>query len=223
MELCSNCFKQIPKEYPFCPYCGCPTIEVGLKQCTSGHIIYETCRTCPFCSQITNLGKSCLQKETRHNHATEILPASPTEVIPPADRTVIEDRIDDQTRVEFTAVSDQTRIDDTTTLPTPSPLFFAWLVFIDDEGKPIHDIRLTLEKTLIGKGADADIRLNNDFASKLHALIYIEAGQFFINDLGSTNHTWLNEKKITKEKLNDGDRICIGHQPMMFKTVTRNS
>jgi hypothetical protein len=146
------------------------------------------------------------------------------------DKTVLEGETDDKTRVEtMTGYPDKTVMEDEadkTILDKekgePPPPFFAWLVYIDEEDKPLQDIRLTRQKTVIGKSADADIQLNDQFASKLHAVIHFEKGKFFISDLGSSNHTWLNEKKIMNEELNDGDKIRVGHQNIIFKRVRRN-
>lgn len=146
------------------------------------------------------------------------------------DKTVFESETDDKTRMEtMTGYPDKTVMEDEedkTILDEgkgePLPPFFAWLVYIDEEDKPLHDIRLTRQKTVIGKSADADIQLNDQFASKLHAVIHFEEGKFFISDLGSSNHTWLNEKKIMNEELKDGDKIRVGHQNIIFKRVRRN-
>lgn len=146
------------------------------------------------------------------------------------DKTVFESSRHDKTRVEtITGYPDKTVLEDEedkTILDGGKeetfPRFFAWLVYIDEEDKPLHDIRLTRQKTVIGKGADADIRLNDQFASKLHAVIHFEEGKFFISDLGSANHTWVNEKKIMNEELKDGDKIMIGHQNIILKRVRRN-
>jgi pSer/pThr/pTyr-binding forkhead associated (FHA) protein len=86
----------------------------------------------------------------------------------------------------------------------------------------LQDIRLTRQKTVIGKSADADIQLNDQYASKLHAVIHFEEGKFFISDLGSSNHTRVNGEKILNQELKDGDKIMIGHQNIIFKRVRRN-
>jgi hypothetical protein len=234
MEICSNCFKKSLPASPFCAYCGYPHIDIGLKRCSKGHIIYETYKNCPFCHHLENLGKSLLNpqsepgedtKETR----TEILEAK-TNIKNPDDKTMFEDETVDKTRVEtMTGYPDKTVLEDEADKTImekdkgePSPPFFAWLVYIDEQDRPVQDIRLTRQKTVIGKSADADIQLDDPFASKLHAVFHFEEGKFFISDLGSSNHTWLNEKKIMNEELKDGDKIRVGHQNLIFKRVRRN-
>ncbi len=102
-----------------------------------------------------------------------------------------------------------------------TPPFFAWLVLMGETGSPCRDIRLDREKITIGKGDDADIRITDDYASRLHALIYFEKKRFFISDLGSTNGTFLDEARVLKEALSDGSRIRIGRQEMVFKQVNK--
>jgi hypothetical protein len=235
MEICSNCFKKSLQSSPFCPYCGYPNIDIGLKRCGKGHIIYETYKNCPFCHHLENLGKSLLDPQTEPGEdtkmiRTEILEAKTVFENNTDDKTVLEAETADKTRVEtMTGYPDKTVLEDEadkTILEEdkgdPPPPFFAWLVYIDEQDKPVQDIRLTRQKTVIGKSADADIQLDDQFASKLHAVIHFEEGKFFISDLGSSNHTWLNEKKIMNEELKDGDKIRIGHQNIIFKRVRRN-
>jgi hypothetical protein len=131
------------------------------------------------------------------------------------DRTVLED-YDNRTRLDVDTSGSETRIREAVEKP---PSFFAWVVFIDEEGLPIQDIRLPKEKNILGKGDEADVQVADDFASKLHTLVYFEKDAFYISDLGSTNGTFLNEKTVMKEELKDGDHIRIGHQSMIFKRV----
>lgn len=132
-------------------------------------------------------------------------------------KTVLED-YDDKTRLDV----DEPK-SDTAQPPEAPPPFFAWLVYTDEDGLPVHQYRLTKERCIIGKSADADIRITDDFVSKLHTLIYFdpEKDQFYISDLASTNGTFLNDHVVIKEELKDNDRIRIGHKPMIFKRVMR--
>jgi hypothetical protein len=130
--------------------------------------------------------------------------------------TVLED-YDDKTRL------DEIRPGSESVPMAEVPPFFAWLVFTDDDGLPVHHYRLTKERCIIGKSPEADLRLTDDFISKLHTLIHfdLEKDQFYISDLASTNGTFLNDHVVIKEELKDNDRIRIGHKPMIFKRVTR--
>jgi len=242
MEICSNCLKTKSREHKFCPLCGYPEGNIGLKQCNKGHIIYETFKSCLFCQQAGNLGKSFLNAKVQKGAPTEIVQGAgvdktvlesdtgmedktvlETDVGPTVieeeklDRTVLED-YDDRTRLDGDTTGSETRIRESARKPPP---FFAWVVFIDKDGLPLQDIRLTKVKNILGKDDEADVRVTDDFVSKLHALVYFEKDAFYISDLGSTNGTVLNENVVMKEELKDGDCIRIGHQPMIFKRVMK--
>ena len=98
------------------------------------------------------------------------------------------------------------------------PLFFAWLVSLGgaDQGK---DYRILKEKTTIGKAEDSDIVIQTDFVSRNHALLSYEDRKFILNDLQSTNHTFVNEKKISRRILKDDDLVKFGDALYKFKCL----
>jgi pSer/pThr/pTyr-binding forkhead associated (FHA) protein len=65
----------------------------------------------------------------------------------------------------------------------------------------------------IGRGGGCTISLPADtFASQVHARIVERDGQLFLEDLGSTNGTFLNGKQVAKTaRLRKGDQLQIGH------------
>src|SRR5262249_14042566 len=63
---------------------------------------------------------------------------------------------------------------------------------------------------IIGRSSDLDMVLVEDMVSRKHAKISTQAGQITIQDLGSTNGTFVNGEKIKKVRLKEGDRILIG-------------
>jgi pSer/pThr/pTyr-binding forkhead associated (FHA) protein len=63
---------------------------------------------------------------------------------------------------------------------------------------------------VIGRSSDLDMVLVEDMVSRKHAKISTAAGQITIQDLGSTNGTFVNGEKIKKVRLKEGDRILIG-------------
>jgi pSer/pThr/pTyr-binding forkhead associated (FHA) protein len=83
-------------------------------------------------------------------------------------------------------------------------------------------IKLALEKqrTTIGRDASNDISLDDELASKEHAVIEIivseDSVEFLIQDLNSTNHTFVNDAPIDLHKLKDGDLIRIGMSDFRF-------
>ena len=67
---------------------------------------------------------------------------------------------------------------------------------------------------LIGRGADAAIRLDDDYVSTRHARIAASGDQWFVEDLGSTNGTYVGSARITQPTT-----ISLGTQIRIGKTV----
>jgi pSer/pThr/pTyr-binding forkhead associated (FHA) protein len=83
-------------------------------------------------------------------------------------------------------------------------------------------IKLSLEqqRTTIGRESDNDITLDDELVSKHHAVVEIINSkndiEFIIQDLNSTNHTFVNDSPIELHKLKDGDVIRIGMSDFQF-------
>jgi len=63
---------------------------------------------------------------------------------------------------------------------------------------------------VIGRSSELDMVLVEDMVSRRHAKISVESGEIFLEDLGSTNGSFVNGEKVTRTKLAEGDRILIG-------------
>ena len=71
---------------------------------------------------------------------------------------------------------------------------------------------------VMGRGDQAEIRLEDPFASSRHARIYEQGNSVVIEDLGSTNGTYLNEELLeTSRPLHPGDRVRIGESEFAFE------
>jgi FHA domain len=72
---------------------------------------------------------------------------------------------------------------------------------------------------VLGRGDHAEIRLEDPFASSRHAHIYAQAGTLVLEDLGSTNGTYLNEELLdtTPRPLHPGDHLRIGESEFVFE------
>lgn len=70
---------------------------------------------------------------------------------------------------------------------------------------------------VIGRGGNCDIVVGDSFASARHARIFLHRGQYWLEDLGSKNGTYLNGVKVdVPAVLADGDRIEVGSTIFQF-------
>ena len=73
------------------------------------------------------------------------------------------------------------------------------------------------DELTVGRAAGCQVRIDDGYASQLHARLFRRDGQLYVEDLGSTNGTYVNRKGTqSKEKVNGpavlrmGDRLCVG-------------
>jgi pSer/pThr/pTyr-binding forkhead associated (FHA) protein len=71
---------------------------------------------------------------------------------------------------------------------------------------------------LVGRGADAAIRLDDDYVSTRHARIGSSGGTFYVEDLGSTNGTYIGSQRITQATaIQLGSRVRVGKTTLELK------
>ena len=93
-----------------------------------------------------------------------------------------------------------------------------WLI-VERGGGLQRDQRFDLIGGLsIGRSKDADVRIEDRYASGLHARVFSREGRFFVEDMNSTNGTLLNGATLQGEaELIDGDSVQIGDTVFRFE------
>jgi two-component system cell cycle response regulator len=82
--------------------------------------------------------------------------------------------------------------------------------------------KVELERTIIGRGGKAHIRLIDDGISREHAEIVVQGSEVLLHDLGSTNGTFCNGVKVDTKPLADGDKILVGSTTILKFTYHDN-
>ncbi len=80
-----------------------------------------------------------------------------------------------------------------------------------DETEPMRHVVISVNPFRIGRSPELALSLRCRTVSKLHAEIIQRDGGLWIKDLGSTNGTFINGKRVTEaEPLNEGDLVQFG-------------
>jgi hypothetical protein len=72
------------------------------------------------------------------------------------------------------------------------------------------------DRFVIGRGKHCDFVINSGKVSREHAVVVREGGDFFVEDLGSSNGTWFNKQRIKRRKIEDGDEYFICSEKVKF-------
>jgi ACT domain-containing protein len=102
-------------------------------------------------------------------------------------------------------------------LPPPRPSTGVWepakLVRIDGG----HAVTYVLQRrNQVGRAPGIDVHIDSSSVSRLHALIVTAPGGAIIEDVKSTNGTYINGRRVTRQRLHDGDLLTIGEAQFRF-------
>lgn len=77
--------------------------------------------------------------------------------------------------------------------------------------------RLDQDSALIGRAEDSDIQIADQSVSRRHAQIVKRGDEWWVTDLGSTNHTFVNGDLIKERRLISGDTVRVGNVDLGFE------
>ena len=84
------------------------------------------------------------------------------------------------------------------------------------DGQVLAEYNMSKERYTIGRLPDNDVRIDNAAVSGHHSLIINILNDSFLEDLNSTNGTYVNGKLIKKHALQNSDVITVGHHQLKF-------
>ena len=90
-------------------------------------------------------------------------------------------------------------------------------LFLKFEAAVLKEVTLSQGVVTIGRLPDNLVQVDNPAVSGHHAKIYWETDHYVLEDNDSTNGTYVNNRRITKVPLNDGDQVLVGKHTVLFK------
>ena len=84
------------------------------------------------------------------------------------------------------------------------------------DGQVLAEYNMNKERYTVGRLPDNDIRIDNPAVSGHHSLVINILNDSFLEDLNSTNGTYVNGKLIKKHALQHGDVVTVGHHQLRF-------
>ena len=89
-------------------------------------------------------------------------------------------------------------------------------MIVSIDGVVIKEVQLTKDRTTLGRRPYNDIVIDNLAVSGEHAVMQMAGTDVFLEDLNSTNGTYVNGKAIKKQQLQNGDTVEIGKYKIKF-------
>jgi pSer/pThr/pTyr-binding forkhead associated (FHA) protein len=89
-------------------------------------------------------------------------------------------------------------------------------MIVSIDGVVIKEVQLTKERTTLGRRPYNDVVIDNLAVSGEHAALQMSGNEVMLEDLNSTNGTYLNGKAVKKQSLQNGDTIEVGKYKIKF-------
>jgi FHA domain/zinc-ribbon domain len=92
----------------------------------------------------------------------------------------------------------------------------AALVIRAGGGRAGESFALQGDRMTVGRRPDSDVFLDDVTVSRDHALLVKRGGDYYLDDLGSLNGTYVNRHRIESHRLEDGDELQVGKFKLTF-------
>ena len=101
----------------------------------------------------------------------------------------------------------------TADLPAPQRRFpFAHLLpGVRKHARPPFLESLTAGRLLLGRSSACQLVFSDDTVSRRHAELRLMDGRWMLRDLGSSNGTWVNGRRVVEAEVGPGDEVALGH------------
>jgi pSer/pThr/pTyr-binding forkhead associated (FHA) protein len=150
---------------------------------------------CPECGFVNDEGANYCQKCGAFLGTPE----------PPAEETTATYRVDEETG-EIQPVQIEDVVADTG----------AALVIRSGGGRTGESFPLDTGRLAVGRRPESDIFLDDVTVSRDHAVIVRRGSDYYLDDLGSLNGTYVNRQRVDSRRLEDGDEVQIGKYKLSY-------
>ncbi|MBZ4210718.1 MAG: FHA domain-containing protein [Comamonadaceae bacterium] len=89
-------------------------------------------------------------------------------------------------------------------------------MIVSIDGVVIKEVQLTKDRTTLGRRPYNDIVIDNLAISGEHAVLQLSGSEVYLEDLNSTNGTYVNGKAAKKQMLRNGDSVEVGKYKIKF-------
>ncbi len=101
-------------------------------------------------------------------------------------------------------------------LPLTAAPSGATLVIRAGGGRAGESFALVRDRLTVGRRPDSDVFLDDVTVSRDHAVIVRRGSDYYLDDCGSLNGTYVNRRRIESHRLGDGDELQIGKYKLAF-------
>ena len=89
-------------------------------------------------------------------------------------------------------------------------------LMVATDGRTVQEIPLQVGRLIIGRTPDNDVQIDSRFVSRHHCQIITSTQSCVVEDLNSTNGTFVKSNRVRRHYLNDGDVVTIGKHELIY-------
>jgi general secretion pathway protein A len=89
-------------------------------------------------------------------------------------------------------------------------------LLVATDGRTVQEIPLQVGRLIIGRTPDNDVQIDSRFVSRHHCQVITSMNSCVVEDLNSTNGTFVKSNRVRRHYLNDGDVVTIGKHELIY-------
>jgi hypothetical protein len=91
-------------------------------------------------------------------------------------------------------------------------------VVVHADGQKPRTVRVNSDSLVIGRAPECELAIEDTYVSQQHARVFAKGGSWYVEDLGSTNGTFVNEQRLSSPAMvQSGDKVRVGTTVMELR------